>query len=103
MPVEINRRIEQVLGGNLEAFSNIYNAIIDMVYRTLFLLTENKNDVDDLVQDVYVELFRSLRNFDGTRPFQPWLYGITIRQHQAYKRKKWRQFRNHAHELNNYS
>lgn len=56
MPVEINRRIEQVLGGNLEAFSDIYNATIDMVYRTLFLLTENKNDVDDLVQDVYVEL-----------------------------------------------
>lgn len=103
MPVEINRRIEQVLGGNLEAFSDIYNETIDMVYRTLFLLTENKNDVDDLIQDVYVELYRSLRNFDGTRPFQPWLYGITIRQHQAYKRKKWRQFRNHAHELNNYS
>ncbi|MGO4185972.1 sigma factor, partial [Paenibacillus sp. TAF43_2] len=87
MTAEINHRIEQVLGGNLEAFSDIYNATIDRVYRTLFFLTDNKNDVDDLVQDVYVELYRSLRNFDGKRPFQPWLYGITIRQHQAYKRK----------------
>jgi len=96
---EINNSIKQLLTGDKAAFSEIYNQTIHTVYRTLYFLTENKHDLDDIVQDVYVELFKSLDKFDQTRSFQPWLYGITMKHHQSYRRKKWRKHRNEAEEL----
>ncbi|TDL48546.1 sigma-70 family RNA polymerase sigma factor [Paenibacillus dendritiformis] len=87
-----------VLAGNLHAFEEIYKQTIDQVYRTLYFLTDNTRELDDLVQEIYVELFRSLSAFDPSRSFPAWLYGITIRQHQAHRRKRRKQQRNDATE-----
>ncbi|WGU93426.1 sigma factor [Paenibacillus dendritiformis] len=94
----INGRIADVLAGNLHAFEEIYKQTIDQVYRTLYFLTDNTRELDDLVQEIYVDLFRSLSAFDPSRSFPAWLYGITIRQHQAHRRKRWKQQRNDATE-----
>ncbi|MFL1676220.1 sigma factor [Paenibacillus dendritiformis] len=94
----INGRIADVLAGNLHAFEEIYKQTIDQVYRTLYFLTDNTRELDDIVQEIYVELFRSLSAFDPSRSFPAWLYGITIRQHQAHRRKRWKQQRNDATE-----
>lgn len=91
--------VKQVLAGDVEAFAEVYNQSINQVYRTLFFLTENKADVDDIVQEVYVELFKNLYKYDSTRSFQAWLYGITIKQHQAYRRRRWRQSRKESKEM----
>lgn len=61
-------------------------------------MKDNTRELDDLVQEIYAELFRSLAAFDPSRSFPAWLYGITIRQHQAYRRKRWKQQRNDATE-----
>ncbi|MHA7966519.1 sigma-70 family RNA polymerase sigma factor [Paenibacillus sp. CAU 1782] len=90
---EPNAKVHKVLAGDHAAFSELYNETIHSVYRMLYFLTESKADLDDIVQDVYVELYRSLPRFDSSRSLQSWLYGIAIRQHQSYRRKKWRQAR----------
>ena len=78
------------------AFSDLYNQTIPTVYRTLFFLSNDKSELDDVVQNIYIELFKNLSKFDSSRSFYSWLNGITIRQHQAYRRKKWREGRNEA-------
>lgn len=50
------------------------------------------------MQEIYVELFRSLAAFDPSCSVPAWLYGITIRQDQAYRRNRWKQRRNDATE-----
>lgn len=84
--------------GTLSAASR-YPAVT--VYRTIsvyVVLADNPHELDDLVQEIYVELFRSLSAFDPSSSFPAWLYGITIRQHQAHRRKRWKQQRNDATE-----
>lgn len=46
------------------------------VYRTAYRLTGNSHDAEDLTQDVFVRVFRSLPQFT-TGSFEGWLYRIT--------------------------
>ena len=35
-------------------------------------------DVDDVVQEVYIQLYESLRKYDSEKPFRPWLVGLRL-------------------------
>jgi RNA polymerase sigma-70 factor (ECF subfamily) len=40
--------------------------------RTAYLITRDPDLADDIVQDAFVKVFRSIRGFDAARPFEPW-------------------------------
>ncbi len=46
--------IQLTLSGNKEAYSELYNVTIQEVYKTAHFLIEDKTDVDDVVQEVYI-------------------------------------------------
>lgn len=56
-------------------------------------MIEDKTDVDDVVQEVYIQLYESLRKYDSEKPFRPWLIGLTIKQIHSYRRKRWMRLR----------
>jgi RNA polymerase sigma-70 factor (ECF subfamily) len=41
-------------------------------------MIENRDDVDDIVQDIFVTAFRSLASFKGEAAFSTWLYRIAV-------------------------
>ncbi|MEC1769252.1 sigma factor [Schinkia azotoformans] len=90
---DYNQIIQLILSGHQQAYSELYEMTIQDVYKNVHFLIEEKADVDDIVQDIYVQLFKSLRKYDGNRLFKPWLMGIAIKQIQAYRRKRWMKFR----------
>jgi RNA polymerase sigma factor (sigma-70 family) len=45
-------------------------------------------DVDDLVQDVFVAMWRRWPDFDGSRPLRPWLAGIAFRVARSHVRRR---------------
>ncbi|EKN63770.1 sigma-70 family RNA polymerase sigma factor [Schinkia azotoformans] len=90
---DYNQIIQLILSGHQQAYSELYQMTIQDVYKNVHFLIENKADVDDVVQDIYIQLFNSLSKYDGNRPFKPWLMGIVIKQIQAYRRKRWMKFR----------
>lgn len=85
--------IKRTLAGSVEAYRTLYEITVQDVYRTVRFLVTNIPDSDDIVQEIYISVYRSLKQYDLTRPFRPWLMAITIRQIQTYRRKRWRQFR----------
>lgn len=40
--------------------------------RTAYLITRDLGLAEDIVQDSFLQAFRSIRGFDATRPFEPW-------------------------------
>ncbi|MBU8879791.1 sigma-70 family RNA polymerase sigma factor [Bacillus sp. FJAT-29790] len=86
---EYNQIIELILSGNKQAYGELYEKTIQDVYKNVHFLIEEKADVDDLVQEVYIQVYKSLRKYDRNRPFKSWLIGIVIKQIQAYRRKRW--------------
>lgn len=85
--------IKQTLAGSVEAYRTLYELTVQDVYRTVRFLVSHAADSDDIVQEVYISVYRSLHQYDLARPFRPWLMTIAIRQIQEYRRKRWRQLR----------
>ncbi|WP_211745653.1 sigma-70 family RNA polymerase sigma factor [Paenibacillus sp. Marseille-Q4541] len=85
--------LEKVMLGDESAFQLVYQATHQDVYRTVAFLVYNKQDIEDIVNEVYMRMWRSFHTYDPNRPFRYWLHGITVRQVQDWKRKAWRRIR----------
>jgi RNA polymerase sigma-70 factor (ECF subfamily) len=93
MEEEIKAAVKQAIGGDREAFDFIYLHTRDDVYRTVSFLLSNLDDVHDVVNEVYIRLWKSLPNYDEALPFRSWLHGLMIHQVQDWRRKVWRRWR----------
>ncbi|HEX8035381.1 MAG TPA: RNA polymerase sigma factor [Ktedonobacterales bacterium] len=54
--------------------------------RLAYLLTGERTQAEDVVQDSFLQVFRSIRRFRSGNPFTPWLHGIVT--HVAYQRMR---------------
>ncbi|GAB6989688.1 sigma-70 family RNA polymerase sigma factor [Paenibacillus pini] len=86
---DFKRLIELSLAGSRDAFGELYEATIKDVYKTVYYLIREPSDVEDVIQEVYVQVYRSLDKYDVNRAFRPWLMGVVMRQIQAFRRHKW--------------
>jgi RNA polymerase sigma factor (sigma-70 family) len=41
-------------------------------------LLQHRQDAEDVTQEVFLRIFRSLKRWDSTRPLKPWIMGITV-------------------------
>jgi RNA polymerase sigma factor (sigma-70 family) len=48
------------------------------VYGLCVRLLGHRQDAEDVTQEVFLRVFRSLRGWDNTRPLKPWVMGITV-------------------------
>ncbi|PEP48250.1 RNA polymerase subunit sigma [Bacillus wiedmannii] len=85
--------IQLTLSGNKEAYGELYDKTIQEVYKTAHFLIGDKTDVDDVVQEIYIQLYESLRKYDSEKPFRPWIIGLAIKQIHSYRRKRWMRLR----------
>ncbi|MGC8229483.1 sigma-70 family RNA polymerase sigma factor [Pseudobacillus badius] len=85
--------VELVLAGDQTAYGKIYEETVDDVYKTVHFLMDHKSDIDDVVQEIYLQAYGRLKTFDLNRNFRPWLIGIAVRQVRAYRRKRWTHLR----------
>jgi len=78
MPANTDRElILELQDGSLEALGTLYDHHRHMVYRTALMITGDSQAADDLLQDVFLRLYRFIDNFDTERPLEPWLYRMT--------------------------
>lgn len=91
--IEIHPWLERMTEGDEGAFREVYARIHLHVYRTVSFMAGNKDDVGDIVNEVYIALFQALPSYRLDQPFRPWLNGIIARQTSHWKRRLWRRMR----------
>lgn len=64
--------------GEPVAFRELFEDTVSGVHRHLSLLIGPGEDVDDLVQLVYLNIFNSIKKFRGQSAFSTWLFRVTI-------------------------
>ena len=69
--------IMQLQEGDLEALGSIYDRYRQMVFRTALAITGDQEAANDLLQDVFLRLYRFANRIDYQRPLEPWLYRMT--------------------------
>lgn len=70
--------VERARNGDLNAFSQLVEEHKKNVYYLAYDLTRNREDAEDISQDVFIRAFRSLKKFRGDSKFSSWLYRITV-------------------------
>ena len=76
-PIESDEHlIERMLSGEREAFDRLYARYIGRIYRFVEKRLHNRADVEETVQEVFINVFSSLGSFRAEAPFAAWVLGI---------------------------
>jgi len=70
--------VRRCLRGDAEAVQCLVDRFQGDVYALCCRLLRHRHDAEDVTQEVFLRIFRSLRRWDPTRPLKPWIIGITV-------------------------
>jgi len=80
--------VEQLQSGDAVAFESLFNKYKKLVYRTAYLITGDREEAKDIMQEVFVAVWKWRRTFDPEKgEFTTWLQRITVNE-CSRKRKK---------------
>jgi len=81
-PVSWGREDEGVLrraaAGDAAAFKEIFVRHRADVARLVYRMLNTPADLEDVVQEVFVQVYRSLKDFRGQSKFSTWLHRVTV-------------------------
>jgi len=80
--------IKATLGGDGDAFGRIVSRHQKAISGRMWKFTRDRTFLEELVNDVFVEAYISLKNFKGTGPFSHWLNCIATRTGYRFWRKQ---------------
>ncbi len=85
---EDSRLIHDALAGNQFAYKQLLRKYHDAIFNLIFRIVHEREQVEDLTQEVFVKAFASLKNFNEEFAFSTWLYKIATNSSIDYIRKR---------------
>lgn len=77
MPGDTDRElVAKALQGNQKAFGSLIERCHSMAYSVVRGVLGNRDDVEDVLQNVYVKVYRGLAGFRGDSKLSTWVYQI---------------------------
>ncbi len=70
--------VEQIKAGDDAAFKALLGRYQERAYRLALSLTKNPADAEEVLQDVFLTVYRKIASFEGRSAFSTWLYRITV-------------------------
>lgn len=83
--------VDRCREGEEAAWRELYEAHAGRVWRFAERLGARSEDLPDVLQEVFVVVFRRLPDFDGRAAFTTWLFGIVLKVVQSHRRRSLRQ------------
>ncbi|WP_242953979.1 RNA polymerase sigma factor [Clostridium felsineum] len=68
------------------SFSRLFHLYEKYLYNLCYGYTQNTSDAMDLVQEVYIKVFKNIKKFDENLPFHPWIRRISVNTCLNFKR-----------------
>ena len=86
---QFQSELRSSLNGDGDAYARIIRRYQDLLARRMFRFSRNPAEVEELVHDVFVEAYFSLRHYRAEAPFEHWLQGIATRVgYRFWKRRR---------------
>lgn len=80
--------INSALKGNQSAYEQLMKKYHDQITNLILRIIHQREQVEDLTQEVFIKAFSSLKHFDEKYAFSTWLYKIATNSSIDYLRKK---------------
>lgn len=70
--------VKRARRGDLQAYDELVKRYQERIYATIYHMTANHEDANDLAQDAFIKAFSALKSFKGGSTFYTWLYRIAV-------------------------
>lgn len=85
--------VKKAQEGDMGAYDQLVRKYQERIYATIYHMTSNHEDANDLAQDTFVKAYSALKNFKGDSSFFTWVYRIAVnRTINFLKQRKNRSF-----------
>jgi len=76
--VEEVELVSRARKGDLGAYDQLVQRYQERVYATIYHMTSNHEDANDLAQEAFIKGFQALKSFKGGSSFYTWVYRIAV-------------------------
>jgi RNA polymerase sigma-70 factor, ECF subfamily len=84
---EPNALLEGFRAGAEDAYEALISQFQQPVYSLVFRLLGNESDASDVVQEVFLKVFRNVGSFRGQSSLKTWIYRIAV--NEAHNHRRW--------------
>jgi RNA polymerase sigma-70 factor (ECF subfamily) len=77
-PTEEMELVQRARQGDLGAYDELVKRYQERIYATVYHMTSNHEDANDLAQESFVKAYQALKSFKGGSSFYTWLYRIAV-------------------------
>jgi RNA polymerase sigma-70 factor (ECF subfamily) len=70
--------VQRARKGDLSAYDELVKRYQERIYATIYHMTSNHEDANDLAQDSFIKAYQALKSFKGGSSFYTWLYRIAV-------------------------
>jgi RNA polymerase sigma-70 factor, ECF subfamily len=86
--METGDAVRRFLEGEEDAFSRIVRLWERKIYNLAWRMVGNREDAQDIVQETFLSVFRSIRGLRDPDSFPTWLYQITLNHCRVRRRSR---------------
>ena len=86
--IEDTDLIRKLIEGDRISFENLVKQFKNKVFNTSLSILQNVEDAEDITQEVFVEVFQSVKNFKGESKLSTWIYRIAVSKSLEFLRWK---------------
>ena len=77
-PPEESELVARARQGDLVAYDDLIKRYQERIYATIYHMTSNHEDANDLAQESFIKAYQALKSFKGGSSFYTWLYRIAV-------------------------
>ena len=70
--------VRQAQGGDYTAFDTLVQKYQERVYATIYHMTSNHEDANDLTHETFIKAYKAVNSFKGDSSFFTWVYRIAV-------------------------
>jgi RNA polymerase sigma factor (sigma-70 family) len=70
--------VELAKRGDLRAYDTLMRRYQERIYATVYHMTANHEDANDLTQETFIKAYQALKSFKGDASFYTWLYRVAV-------------------------
>lgn len=70
--------VQTARGGDLRAYDALICRYQERIYATIYHMTSNHEDANDLAQETFIKAYSALKSFKGDSSFYTWIYRIAV-------------------------
>lgn len=80
--------IELLKRGDEQAFKKLVETWQDLVFNTVFGMVQDFQEAEDLSQEVFIQVYQSIKQFRGDAKLSTWIYRIAVTKSLDWSRKR---------------